>query len=75
MSGEDALQYIGGPYLIGFLATVLIGALMAHPHSSARDRRTGARLMLLSPVWPAPAVLALARAIVRTWKLADWKRP
>jgi hypothetical protein len=68
-------SYIGAPYLFGFLVTVLVGVLMTNPQSRASDRRTGARLLLLSPVWPLPAALALIRGIAEVWKLADWRRP
>lgn len=75
MSGEDAFNYIGAPYFIGFMVTLFIGVLMTNQQNQSSDRRTGARLLLLSPVWPLPAAVALVRGLAQLWQLADWRKP
>lgn len=53
------------PYIIGFVFTVLIGSLMLFvPLSVTADgealsKRRGARLIILSPVWPVMAAIGV----------------
>mgnify|MGYP003575283909 CR=1 FL=1 len=63
------LDTILGIYFCG----LLISSAGSYLAFSKGEGRTGARLALLSPVWP---VLVIAGSVIgfrHLWKIADWK--
>ncbi|BCW61869.1 hypothetical protein [Arthrobacter sp. StoSoilB22] len=63
------LDTILGIYFCGLMLTSA-GAYLAF---SKGERRLGARLALLTPVWPAVAIIGAVIGIRHLWKIADWK--
>ena len=59
--------YAFGLVLIGFLGGVYCG------FGNPSQRRNGARVIILSPAWPAVVICAIPIGAMALWKLADWK--
>lgn len=69
-----ALEVLLSVYVAGVVVSAFIGALLAFlaRDDDARAERRGARLALLSPVWPALALGFIWVALVELWDAADW---
>lgn len=58
--------------MAGVLVFVICGMVLGQT-AAWDDRRMLARVMWLSPVWPAVMVWALGRGARKLWKTADWR--
>jgi hypothetical protein len=61
-----------GVYLAGILMTAVIGAFYFKSDDRAQYR-LGARLILLSVIWPVPLLVAVWKGITYLWGIADWR--
>ena len=59
-------------YFTGLMLTLLMGMLMVDSRNTDDNRRTGARMLLLSPAWPVLAVASGCRGVAALWRMADW---
>jgi hypothetical protein len=67
---------LGVAYLCGFIAWSVAWAMAADGANRRKDktgRRTAARMVFLSPIWPIMAVLMAGITVVELWKDADWR--
>ena len=66
MSGFIALYFVGVVVTVAF-------SLIVYMWEGREKTRKGARIILLSPVWPLIFPVGAARIIRWLWKKADWK--
>lgn len=60
-------------YVLGLIMSGVVGG-MGISCGRASDKRNGARIVLLSPVWPVLALYASVFGVRNLWRLSGWGR-
>jgi hypothetical protein len=61
------------PFYVAGVVIPMVFAFFVYLGEGREATRTGARIILLAPIWPLLIPVALTRGVKWLWKTADWR--